>query len=97
MKLVRFTEAAADDLEEIYKFIAEDNLPAADRMIMQLQKRWRLLAQTPGSGRKREEFQLDLRSSTEGNYIIFYQVIPDGIELIRILHARRDIEKIFRS
>jgi toxin ParE1/3/4 len=29
-----------------------------------------------------------------GSYAIFYRAIPDGIEVVRVLHGRRDIEAI---
>jgi toxin ParE1/3/4 len=28
-------------------------------------------------------------------YLIFYRPIPDGIEVIRVLHGARDIDTIF--
>lgn len=96
MKQIRFTEAVASDLEEIYTYIADDSLVAADKVIGRLQKRWHLLADNPGTGRRRDNLQSNLRSVSEGNYVIFYQAIPSGIELVRILHSSRDIEQMFK-
>lgn len=97
MKQLRFTEAVAKDLEEIYTYIADDSLAAADRVMSRLQKHWKLLAENPGIGRKRDNLESGLRSAPEGNYIIFYRAIDSGIELVRILHSSRDFEQIFQG
>jgi toxin ParE1/3/4 len=28
-------------------------------------------------------------------YLIFYRTLPDGIEVIRVLHGMRDLDRIF--
>jgi len=94
---VRFTEAVADDLEEIYDYIANDSLAAADKVFMRLQKCWQLLAENPGIGRKRDNLEPNLRSIAEGSYVIFYHTISSGIELVRIVHSSRDMERVFGS
>jgi toxin ParE1/3/4 len=63
---IKFADAAAEDLEEIYDFIAADNIQAADSVMERLQKRWQSLADKPGIGTKRDELQKGLRSITEG-------------------------------
>lgn len=95
MKVARLTEPAVQDLEEIYKYIALDNIDAAERMKHKLQKRWCAAAENPGIGRKRNELQPNLRSVTEGSYLIFYRQIENGIEILRILHGARDLEALF--
>ncbi len=97
MSRIRFTEAAAQDLEEIYDYIALDNIEAAERLRVRLQKRWREAAEKPGTGRRRPELSPDLRSVREGNYLIFYRPIEEGIEIVRISHGARDIETLFES
>jgi toxin ParE1/3/4 len=46
-------------------------------------------------GRNRPELALALRSFPVGNYIIFYRQIRNGIEVIRVLNAMRDIDALF--
>ena len=29
------------------------------------------------------------------NYLIFYRELPDGVEIVRVLHERRDFPAIF--
>ena len=62
MKPVKLTEPAIQDLEEIYDYIALDNVDAAERLKDRLQKRWRAAAENPGTGRMRSELQSNLRS-----------------------------------
>jgi len=35
------------------------------------------------------------RSETFNNYLIFYRAAENGIEIIRVLHAKRDIDSMF--
>ena len=44
-------------------------------------------------GRMRDDLQPDLRSFAAGSYLIFYRPIDDGIEVVRVLHGARDIER----
>ena len=52
--------------------------------------------QFPGAGQARSELMPNLRSFPVGRYLIFYRPIPDGIEVLRVLHGARNLRKIFR-
>lgn len=52
MKPVKLTEPAVQDLEEIYDYIALDNIDAAERIKNRLQKRWRAAAENPAQDEK---------------------------------------------
>ncbi len=97
MRRIRFAEAAAQDIEGIYDYIAADNIEAADRVISLLQARWRSLLSKPGIGSKRDELQMGMRSITEWNYVIYYQATSEEVEVVRVLHSSRDIARIFGS
>lgn len=87
---------AEEDLLDIWRHIARDNPDAADAWVDQLgETAWRL-AENPEIGTTREELLPGIRSFPVGNYILFYQTIDDGIELIRILSAYRDLESLFQ-
>lgn len=32
------------------------------------------------------------RSFTTGNYVVFYRAVSDGVDIVRILRAERDID-----
>ncbi len=50
-----------------------------------------MLLENPLAGRERRELRLGLRSFAVGNYVIFYVALPDGIEVVRVMHGRQDI------
>jgi len=80
---------------EIWLFIADDNLEAADRFLSELEAKTQKLLRYPEMGRQREELLPSLRSIPEGRYIVFYRIAGKNIELVRVLHGSRDIEGIF--
>ena len=86
MSHVRFTHSAKKDLGEIYKYIAQDNIAAADRHRARLEQRWQVLIDQPRIGRKRDEIQRDLRSIAEGNYVIFYRILGKEVQIARVRH-----------
>lgn len=95
MPSFRFLPLARDDLNEIWEYIAQDNLNAAENLVERIEELCQLLAQHPHLGRRREELAAGLRSFPAGSYIIFYQLITDGIEIVRVLHSSRDIDSLF--
>jgi toxin ParE1/3/4 len=50
-----------------------------------------MLLENPLAGRERRELRAGLRSFPVGNFVIFYVPLPDGIEIIRVMHGRQDI------
>jgi toxin ParE1/3/4 len=46
-------------------------------------------------GISREELLPTLRSFPIGKYLIFYLLIDDGIKVVRVLPAMRDIDALF--
>ena len=95
MSRISFTEPAAQDLEKIYEYIAEDNIDEAVKHRQRLEKRWLALLDQPRLGTKRDEIESNLRSVTEGNYVTFYRILPDGIEVARVLHTAQDVKQAF--
>lgn len=90
-RIVR-TPRARRDLIEIWLFIAKDNEPAADRLLDRIDEVLRMLAGNPKAGRMRPELADGLRSFPIGTYVLFYRPARAGIELIRVLHGRHDIQ-----
>ena len=85
------------DLNEIWDYIAEDGESRADAFIDLLDQKLRLLARSPNMGRARDELENDLRSFPVGRYVIFYRPIPEGIEIVRVLHGSRDLGTEFHA
>lgn len=53
------------------------------------------LAETPGMGKDRPELAPALKSFPVAHYVLFYRVVPAGIELVRVLRSSRDVNLIF--
>ena len=85
------------DLLDIWDYIADDSLDRADDFLDRIESKLMTLAQNSGLGRKRSELLPDLRSFSIGNYVVFYQQIEGGIDVIRLLHGSRDIEEAFKQ
>lgn len=86
---------AADDISEIWDHIADDSFRAADRWIDQLDQQFQLLAAQPLMGRARNELLPRLRGFSFGRYVIFYEPIVGGIDVVRLLHSARDVDVQF--
>jgi toxin ParE1/3/4 len=94
-RIVRSPQAKRD-LIQIWVSIAEDNTEAADRLIDAFNEKLRLLAEWPNAGQARPELAQLLRSYPVGNYLLFYRAKKDGIELIRVIHGRRNLPTLFK-
>ncbi len=88
------------DILEVYGFIGEDSVDAADRFLDALDKALELLAAQPKLGQEHPVRHRDLRGLRHWpitgfeNYLIFYLPLSDGIELVRVLHGMRDVRSI---
>jgi toxin ParE1/3/4 len=80
---------ADEDLIEIWSFIAEENIIAADRVLDAIEARWQQLAQHPYSGVARDDIAPNIRHLIASNYLILYRVKDGMVEIIRVLNGRR--------
>lgn len=85
------TSPSRDDLQEIWLFIARDNPAAADELIRAIEQKLRTLASSPLMSRSAASLARDLRVAPQGDYLIFYKPIDNGIVLVRVLHGARDL------
>lgn len=83
------------DILEIWDFIAEDSITEADLWIDRLDEKLLLWATQPMMGRSRDELASGLRSFALGRYVVFFLPIQDGLDVVRVLHASRDISEHF--
>lgn len=88
----RLLPQAESDVEAIGDYIAEQNPTAAVRLIEALVSRWDLLTLHPFSGAPRDDIAPGIRHLIVGEYLTLYRVGDDAIEIIRVLHGRRNID-----
>jgi toxin ParE1/3/4 len=83
---------AAEDLIDLWTYIALDDPGAADRLLDRIQAKLELVAERPHLGRERPELADHLRSVVLGNYVLFYRPVAEGIALVRVLSRYVDLE-----
>jgi len=86
---------AAADIAEIWDYIAEDSVRRADASVDRLDTKLHMLSMQPMMGQARDELAPRVRSLPFGRYVIFYQPLDDGIDVVRVLHAARDVHSQF--
>lgn len=100
MAIVQKRPNAIADLEEISGYIACDNPNAAQRFLEAAERIMELLAEFPGLGpRFRSK-----KGATRGmrffpipgfkSYLVFYQPVKQGIEVVRVLYGGRDLPRL---
>ncbi len=92
---------AERDIEECFVYIAEDDLDKGVFFLVAVEDSLEQLVKFPLLGKTTEfqnkQFQ-DMRMwHVKGfeSYLIFYVVIEETIEVIRVLYASRDIKDVF--
>ncbi len=87
--------AARLDLTEIWEFIAQDNLDAADRVRDEMQEAMKLLAAEPGLGHYRKDLADEpLRFWRVYSYLIIYRPESRPLEIVRVLSAYRNVKEL---
>jgi len=82
---------AEEDLLAIAEHIANDNPAAAANWLDRVEETLSLLASYPLMGEQVNHIRPGLRRFCQGNYLLFYEPLEDGIGLVRVLHAARDV------
>nr|WP_298522300.1 type II toxin-antitoxin system RelE/ParE family toxin [uncultured Halomonas sp.] len=86
---------AEQDLLDIWLYIAEDSPVNADRFLDRLEGKALKLAEFTEIGIDRPELAPDLKNFPVDRYVLYYRATPGGIELVRVLHGSRDINRVF--
>jgi len=97
MARYRIARRAATDLNAIWRFIARDSPAAADQFLDRLYHAFVGLAHAPRIGAQRFHLAPELRMFPVREYLIFYRPIDDGVEIVRVLHGKRNITQEFFS
>jgi plasmid stabilization system protein ParE len=86
------------DLDEIWEYIANDSIEAADRWIAKLFDAFEKIARTPGMGHKREDLTAyPVLFWPVGAYLIIYRVQNEFLEIVAVTQGARDIPSFFRK
>lgn len=92
---VVITDAALSDLLSIAGYIRRDNPVRAASFANELREACRSLATAPEAyPLLAERPERGIRRKPHQNYLIFYRAMPSQVEILHVLHARRNVEKI---
>ena len=95
MVRIVWTELATSELKEIYDFIAQDSKLYAQRQVLKIRNRTKILKTSKYSGKIVEEIGSPIiREIIEGNYRIIYQVRSKAeVVILTIHHGARDLKR----
>ena len=89
---------AVQDLEDIWDFIASDNIDAANRLENDCFEAFEELARHPQIGHVRHDLtKRNVRFWPVGSYLIVYRKARDTVQIVAVLHGARNIAKELRS
>lgn len=94
LPLIRSAQSE-EDLIAVWRHIAADNPSAATRLLERIGLRIQALAHHPFLGEQQPKFGDKTRRLIEGNYLIFYDVLPDAVHVLRVFHAARKLDDLF--
>ena len=95
MGLIRRTAASRRDYGAIWDYVAAHDMAAADGLLRAFDRRLELLSDFPEAGQARPEVRAGVRGFPVGKYLLFYRPIQGGIEVLRVLHGKRDVRQAF--
>jgi toxin ParE1/3/4 len=89
------------DVEDIVRRLRRRDPGVADRFVEEFKSTVELLSGMPHLGRPRPDLGAPgMRSWRVGsfrNFLLFYEVLPDRLQLLRVLHGYRDLQEIFKQ
>jgi toxin ParE1/3/4 len=92
--LIRSAQSEVD-LIGIWRHIAASNESAATRLLERIDERIESLTSQPFIGEQQPQFGEATRRIIVGNYLIFYDVLPDAVHVLRVFHAARKLDDLF--
>ena len=90
MKLI-IKSSVRRDLDEIARYIAQDNPRRADTFANEIITKIQTVADCPLSYPIRQEWKGELRSAVHQQYHVIYRVEGEAVIILRVLHGARDI------
>jgi len=87
---------AQKDFEEIWDFTAERwGLDQAESYAYDLWSRIKAIAANPVLGQDCSNIRPGYHKIRCGSHLLCYRLVPEGVDVVRILHERMDFERHF--
>jgi toxin ParE1/3/4 len=94
MNRYRLTRQARQSILQIWLKLARVSQEAADAYVDRIVRHFRLLADYPSSGRRRDELGAGYRSVSVGEYVVLYRLVRSQVLLMQVVHRDRDSEVV---
>ena len=82
-------------MEDIWLYVAVDNLQAADNLIDRIIARCLDLVDQPRLGPARPEIAPDARMLVVRDYLVLYRIQDADVQIVRVVHGARRLEGLF--
>jgi len=94
---IGFRPEVRRDLAEIWSYTAEQwDSEQAERYTNRLRERITAVAENPHLGSDCDDLYPELRRIKCGSHLIYYLADEDTLDVVRILHQRRDTRSLIR-
>jgi toxin ParE1/3/4 len=97
MKRYIINVLASQDLNQIADYFAENNLEAGEQFFLAFNRKCQQLIAFPNSGKSYTTIRPELRGLSLEGYIVFYRILDDGIEILRVVNGRRNFSSLFEE
>jgi toxin ParE1/3/4 len=85
---------AQTDLDEIWDYTADRwGLDQAETYTRDLWQRIEAIAARPAMGQDCSDIRVGYYKISCGSHFLFYRLIAEGVDIVRILHERMDFER----
>lgn len=92
-----FSELAVQDINEICEFMGKRNIKAASKLFDAIRQKCKLVSNFPNMGKDYSWIVPALRGFIVDDYIVFYYPREDGIDIVRVVYGKRDLEALFEE
>jgi plasmid stabilization system protein ParE len=98
MRKLLIQPQARVDLLEIWRYVAQDDLKAANRVSERIEQAIRSLVDIPGKGHTRADVRAPhYRFWSVYSYVIAYRYDDEKLTVVRVVHGARNFRKLFRK
>jgi toxin ParE1/3/4 len=95
---VTWSPASEQDLREIWRYyFGAASRDVADRMIRAISAAAEKAAEHPTLRRRRDDLLPGLRAVLVHPYVLCYRLDDDGVEIVRILHQKRNLKDALKQ
>jgi toxin ParE1/3/4 len=89
------TLKASRDLNAISDYFVSRNIETGERLLQDFNQKCVKLMQFPQMGKSYAAIRPWLRGIPLDGYIIFYEVMDDGITILRVVNGRQNLDTLF--